>query len=245
VLLGEIEEIKKILDQKFTELDNINKKIESKEIEIDAIKSNFSREFSKINNKKNKYEERLNDYNEELVVYENMNKVYEQDEKKFNEKILQFKNSIEEFSSQIFKFKETHSDLSKDISIKEALLKKENEINAKIYLNRMRLKNTNELKQKHEQEIENLEVSIKKLEHEIVTIDSRIPTLEEEKQGYIKSKIFKEAGRVSTELANLNKTKEANVAKIAEYKEMIHSSRLNIENVCIYLNFSLIARLIA
>jgi chromosome segregation ATPase len=220
-----------MLDAKFTELDTINKKIESKEIEIDAIKSNFSREFSKINNKKNVYEEHLSDYDEQLLQYESMNKLYEQDEQKYTEKLVQHKRSIENLTSQIIGFKNTCSELNKELINKELLLKHENEMTAKIYLNDMRLKNTRDIIQKQLQDIQNLEVAIKKLDFQIVSIDSKVPTLEEEKQGYIKGKAFKEASRVSNELTVLKKTREENLSNIAGYKEKIEGLRLEIENV--------------
>jgi chromosome segregation ATPase len=220
-----------MLDAKFTELDTINKKIESKEIEIDAIKSNFSREFSKINHKKNIYEEHLSDYNEQLVQYESMNKLYEQDEQRYNDKLVQHKRTIEELTSQITGFKNTSSELNKELINKELLLKRENETTAKIYLNEMRLKGTRDVIQKHQQEIQGLEVAIKKLDFENVSIDSRVPSLDEEKQGYIKGKVFKEASRVSNELTNLKKTKETNLENIAGYRDNIQNLRLEIENV--------------
>jgi len=231
IILSEIEEIKKILDQKFTELDNINKLIEMKDIEIDAIKSNFNHELNKINYKKKNYEENLNDYNEQYNKYENMKKVYDQDEDNFNNRIQDYKNNIINLDSQIIEMKNSLNTLISDLSRKDILLKKENEISVKIYLNKMKLNKIFQSKDQFNSEIQNLDVNIRKLESEIITMNMRIPALEEEKKGYINKKQFKDAGRVTNELSALTKSKNTNLEIIQENNEKIDNLKIEIENV--------------
>jgi hypothetical protein len=99
----------------------------------------------------------------------------------------------------------------------------------------MKLDQAVENKDKHLNEIQNLEINIKKLESEIMTIDLRIPTLEEEKKGYISKKMFKDAGRVTNELTTLNKNKSMNIETITFNKEKIDNNRIEIQNVFYFL----------
>jgi hypothetical protein len=160
-----------------------------------------------------------------------MKKLYETDETTFTEKIKQYKDTISKLNSEIISLKDKLTNRNDDLVRKEQLFKKENEISVRIYLNQMKLNQAIENKEKYYSEIQNLEVNIKKLESEIMTIDLRMPTLEEEKKGYISKKMFKDAGRVTNELTTLNKTKSMNIETIAMNKDRIDNSRLEIENV--------------
>ena len=63
-------------------MDKLKLKIENKEKEIDAIKSNFNYEFKKIDMKKKNYEDNLKDYEEQDIRYNNELKSFnEMDEK--------------------------------------------------------------------------------------------------------------------------------------------------------------------
>jgi phage shock protein A len=184
-----------------------------------------------MNYKKKNYEENLTDYNEQFNRYENMKKLYEADENKFNEKLKQFQDTITTLSSDILKLKDSLVNRNEELVLKDILFKRENEICVKLYLNQMKLNQAVENKEKHYNDIQNLEVNIKKLESEIMTIDLRIPNLEEEKKSYIAKKQFKDAGRVTNELVTLNKTKSMNIETIVFNKEKIENMRMNIENV--------------
>jgi hypothetical protein len=164
-----------------------------------------------------------------------MKKLYEADESKFTEKLKQYQETISTLNSEIVKQKDTLTNKNEELTKKDQLFKKENEISVKIYLNQMKLNQAIENKEKHFNEIQNLEVNIKKLESEIMTIDLRIPTLEEEKKSYIAKKMFKDAGRVTNELTTLNKNKSMNIETIAFNKEKIDNNRIEIENVYLFL----------
>lgn len=233
VILDEIEELKRQLEKKYSELDTLNKQIESKEIEIDAIKSNFNHEFNKINFKKRHYEESLKDYNDQQDQYENMIKLYDKDDLKYDEKLKNYKKTIMDLETEINNFQSISVGLNTELSKRENLLKQENEVNTKISLIVTRLDRTNRNKNKNLEEIQYLEVNNKRLESEIVAIDLRIPTLEEEKKSYVSQKNFKEAGRVSNELKSLLENKTKNITKIDENKINIQELSLENESVCV------------
>lgn len=230
-LLDEIEEIKKILDKKYAELDILNKHIESKEIEIDAIKSNFNHEFNKINTKKKHFEENLKDFAEQTTTYENMLKVYETEEGKFEDKLKSLNKAILEFDAEIAQFKNNVSNMYDDLNKKEYLLKNENEINSKIHLIDMKLNKTIKNKEKNLQEVQSLEINTKRLESETVSVDLRIPALEEEKKNYVTQKNFKEAGKISNELRTLVDNKNKNFAKIEDNKNKIIDLKVENEKI--------------
>ena len=163
-----------------------------------------------------------------------MKKIYDNDEDKFNDKIQNYKNSIIDLDGKIINMRISLDTMINDLSRKEVLLKKENEISVKIYLNKMKLNKIMNTKDQFISDIQNLDLNINKLESEIVTINMRIPALEEEKKGYINKKQFKDAGRVTNELTALIKTKNTNLEIIAEDKEKIDNLRIEIENVFYY-----------
>ena len=70
VILDEIEELKKKLNEKEKELEKVNIKVANKQKEIDAVKSNFNFEFKKIEIKKKNYEDNLKDYEEQDKKFE-------------------------------------------------------------------------------------------------------------------------------------------------------------------------------
>jgi hypothetical protein len=234
-VLDEIDKLKKLLDEKYSELDSVNKLIESKEIEIDAIKSNFNHEFNKLNYKKKNYEESLKDYQDQETLYENMKKNYQNDEIKFEEKTKNMKKNILDLENELKDYKSKFHILFDDLSKKEFLLKNENEILSKIHLIEMKYEKTNQQKEKDMVEIQKLELMNKKLEAEVLGWNMKIPSLEEEKKGFVVMKNFKEAGRVSNELKNILENKNKNLEKIEENKVSVNEMINEIENINIEL----------
>ena len=55
--------------KEFREKDALDQKLEAKENEIDAIKSNYEPEFKKLNTKKTKYEEALADFSDQTKKF--------------------------------------------------------------------------------------------------------------------------------------------------------------------------------
>jgi hypothetical protein len=235
IVLDEIDKLKKLLDEKYSELDSVNKLIESKEIEIDAIKSNFNHEFNKLNYKKKNYEESLKDYQDQETLYENMKKNYQNDEIKFEEKTKTMKKNILDLENELKDYKSKFHILFDDLSKKEFLLKNENEILSKIHLIEMKYEKTNQQKEKDMVEIQKLELMNKKLEAEVLGWNMKIPSLEEEKKGFVVMKNFKEAGRVSNELKNILENKNKNLEKIEENKVSVNEMINEIENINIEL----------
>lgn len=234
-ILDEIEKLKKLLDEKYSELDSVNKLIESKEIEIDAIKSNFNHEFNKLNYKKKNYEESLKDYQDQETLYENMKKNYHNDEIKFSEKTNHMKKNIIDLENELKEYKSKFHILFEDLSKKEFLLKSENEILSKIHLIEMKYEKTNQQKERDMVEIQKLELMNKKLEAEVLGWNMKIPSLEEEKKGFVLLKNFKEAGRVSNELKNILENKNQNLSSIEENKISVNQMKSDIENIHIEL----------
>jgi hypothetical protein len=227
-ILKEIEYLKKLLEEKCAELDIVEKSIESKEIEIDAIKSNFNHEFNKIHKRKKYYEDNLKDYSDQFTQYENMVNAYNLEEAKFEEKSSKIKNDLINLEEEMKKFKLSLIILDEEFNKKEYLLNNESEIRSKKHLTEICIQNFTSTIEKNSDEINNLEVNIKRLEAENATINMRIPALEEEKKRFVSAKNFKEAGRVSNDLKTILENKTKNLTKIEENKKRI--LELNTDN---------------
>ncbi len=76
-------------------------------------------------------------------------------------------------------------------------------------------------KTKNTEEIQSLEINNKRLESDISVIVLKIPRLEEEKQNFVISKNFKEAGRVAGELKAQKEEKDRLSIKTEENKQKI------------------------
>ncbi len=234
----EIEDLESLLAKKYSELDVVCKKIENKEGEIDEIKSTFSHEFNKINSKKKNYEEKLKDFNEQNITLDQMKQLYSDHQTNINNKIHEMDNFISEIDKDINSMKKVISNIDCEFNKREILLNNEYATDAKIKIVDLNLHRLKEKKINEENEINNLDVSLKKLENELVSIDVKIPSLEEEKKTYVASKNFKEAGRVSNELKLINETKlkslemiKINKEKIYKLKESISLDEKEIENI--------------
>ncbi len=232
----EIEELESILAKKYSELDSVCKQIENKEGDIDEIKSTYSLEFNKINSKKKNYEEKLKDYNEQNTTLKEMKAAYDENQIMLNNRSSTMNNFISEIEKEINDIKSMIGNIDNDLSIRENLLKNENSFDSKIRLIDINLKKLKDKKEATENEIHNLEGIVKKLEAELISIDIRLPCLEEEKKTYVASKNFKEAGKVSNELKSLNETKIKNLEKIKSNKEKI--AELKQENSILENEFS-------
>lgn len=230
-LEDEIAEITKALEAKYAEQDQLNRQIESKEIEIEAIKSNFNHEFNKISFKKNHYEESLRDFNEQNIKYDSMIKDYQEKEIKVQGKIEQFNKQILDFETDANNFRNNSYEIEAEIKTKENLIKKETDISDQLYSLTKQINYLIKTKDHNIEEIQNSDVSSKRLESDIFSIDLRAPTLEEEKKSFVGLKNFKEAGRVSNELKQLNENKTKAVEKIIENKEKIENLKLSIDKV--------------
>jgi chromosome segregation ATPase len=222
------------------ELDQLNKNIDSKEIEIEEIKSNFNHEFNKINNKKDNYQNSFKHYEELLNKYGNMTKSYEENEIFINKKVKDYENIIEELEKNTLSFRNLYSELEVDFNTKENLLKRENEISSRLFNIQKNIDNLINIKEKYYEEIQILDTNCKRLESDIFAIDMRIPNLDEEKKGYVTLKNFKEAGRISNELKQLNDNRIICVEKIKENKQMVEELKEKIEIVkLIYIYYNL------
>jgi hypothetical protein len=227
-VIEEIQELQRLLDKKSQELDHLNKQIESKDIEIDEIKSNFNHEYGRINVKKRHYQESLNDYNTQEEQHKKMLKDFEDGEVRIQDRVNSFKINIQGLENDVNKFTQETQRIKNDLKTREVLLKNENEIHSKIHLFSIQDEKLIQQENRNLSEIQNLEVANKRLESEIVAANLRIPTLEEEKKSFVSVKNFKEAGRVSNELKQLNENKTKCQEKIDENKLKIAS--LKIEN---------------
>jgi chromosome segregation ATPase len=214
-----IDQLEKILAKKYSELDSVCKQIENKEGEIDEIKSTYSHEFNKINSKKKNYEEKFKDYNDQNITLEEMKAAFEENQIKLNNRSSNMNNFITEVEKEINEMKNIMGNIDQELTKRENLLKIENSIDAKIRLIEINLKKLYDKKEYSENEINNLEGAVKKLETELVSIDIKLPSLEEEKKTYVIAKNFKEAGRISNELKTLNETKIKNLQTIETKKE--------------------------
>lgn len=76
-------------------------------------------------------------------------------------------------------------------------------------------------KTKNNEEIQSLEINNKRIDSDINVIVLKIPSLEEEKQKYVISKNFKEAGKISGELKAQKEEKDKLSSKIQENKSKI------------------------
>jgi hypothetical protein len=115
------------LQLKYNDLDNLNKNIESKELEIDAIKSNFSHELNKLNKKTNRFNENKKDYEDQENQYEQMCNNYALSDAKITDKSNIFLKTISDLENDIVEFKQKQIVLNEDLIKKESLLKTENE----------------------------------------------------------------------------------------------------------------------
>jgi chromosome segregation ATPase len=173
----------------------------------------------------------LKDYQEQLDKYQIMTKTYEDKETNMNKKVKDYENTIEELEKSTLSFRNLYSELDVDYNTKENLLKRENEISSRLFNIQKNLDNLTYNKEKYYEEIQILETTSKRLESDIFSIDMRVPNLEEEKKGYVALKNFKEAGRVSNELKQLNENKTKYVEKIKENKQMVEELKEKIEIV--------------
>ena len=218
----EIAELKRQLEQKENELDQLNSKIESKEIEIDAIKSNFNHEFNKIEIKKKNYRESLKDYEDQHNTYNQKLEDYNSQDIKYENYIAEMKHKNENYDNEISKISSAISSQQNDINTKQSLLQRENDLYSLISSYDIKIDNIKEKIQKHKEDIQNLNVSNKLMESEITQIEIKLPALEEEKKGFVQTKNFKEAGRVSHEL-------KASLEKKTKNQQLIEQNKKNIE----------------
>ena len=225
----EIAELKRQLEQKENELDQLNSKIESKEIEIDAIKSNFNHEFNKIEIKKKNYRESLKDYEEQHNTYNQKLEDYNAQDIKYENFIADMKHKSENYDNEISKISSAITSKQNDINTKQSLLQRENDLYSLISSYDIKIDNIKEKIQKHKEDIQNLNVSNKLMESEITQIEIKLPALEEEKKGFVQTKNFKEAGRVSHEL-------KASLEKKSKNQQLIEQNKKNIELYQIELN---------
>jgi hypothetical protein len=219
--LLEIEELKRLLEEKYSYVDSLNIDIEAKENEIDAIKSNFKPEFKKLNTKRVNVEESQKDYDEqikELVLMENN---FNSNESYSEEKLIKYSKKIEEYSVEIFKF----TNLTETVNINIVKMKenftKENELKSKLHLLEMSYQQSIQTIENTKNEVVLLDLNNKKLESEIIGLDLKLPGLEEEKAKYVTSKNFKEAGRVSSELKKIAESKVGLNSKIEANNTLI------------------------
>lgn len=220
-VLDEIYNLEKLLEQKYLELNKMDKQIEIKEVEIEAIKSTYSHEFNKISQKKVLYKDKLKDYNDKKLNCEDMKYSYEQNQIVLDKKLTEMNTFIANIDKEITDMQNEMLNIDKKFIKKTNLLNKEIEINFKIkniegYINSLSQKKTDELN-----EINNLEVAIKKLETEIASCDIKIPSLEEEKRCFVNAKNFKEAAKISNELKTLNELKVKNLELLTSYKQSV------------------------
>ena len=95
----------------------------------------------------------------------------------------------------------------------------------KIHLTQLNKEKIDNQKTKNNEEIQSLEINNKRLDSDISVIILKIPRLEEEKQKFVISKNFKEAGRISSELKLQREEKDKLSSKIIENKNKISMLR--------------------
>ena len=131
------------------------------------------------------------------------------------------RNQIENIENEVNNINKNKIEKNSEIEIKENLLKKENDIYSMIQEKNLNIqKNQNNINE-HKTKIQNLNVNIKLMESEITQIEIKLPALEEEKKGFVQTKNFKEAGRVSHELKASIEKKEKNAQMIEKNKNDI------------------------
>eukprot|EP00340_Litonotus_pictus_P011919 CAMPEP_0170536550 /NCGR_PEP_ID=MMETSP0209-20121228/102199_1 /TAXON_ID=665100 ORGANISM="Litonotus pictus, Strain P1" /NCGR_SAMPLE_ID=MMETSP0209 /ASSEMBLY_ACC=CAM_ASM_000301 /LENGTH=1117 /DNA_ID=CAMNT_0010837923 /DNA_START=25 /DNA_END=3377 /DNA_ORIENTATION=- len=236
--MNEIEELKRLLDEKYAFVDGLNIHIESKENEIDAIKSNFKPEFKKLNTKRNNVKEAQGDFEDQTKELESMEVQYKRNEEHNNDKHARIEKKIEDYSSEVNKYQEITEKVDSEIKRMKENLSKENELKSKLHLMEMDYQQGLSLIENTKNDIVLLEMNNKKLESDIIGLDLKVPALEEEKVKYVTAKNFKEAGRVSSELKkitesknNLNSSIEQNHVKINQLSSSKQSSVENIAKV--------------
>ena len=222
LLNEEINKLKRQLELKENELDQLNAKIESKEIEIDAIKSNFNHEFNKIEIKKKNYSESLRDYEEQHNNYNKKMEDYNTQDVKYENYLSEMKKQTSQYDNEMSNIQNIITVQQTDINLKQNILQRENDIFSLISSYENKIDLIKHKIQKHKEDIQSLNVSNKLMESEITQIEIRLPALEEEKKGFVQTKNFKEAGRVSHEL-------KASLEKKAKNQELIKQNKTNIE----------------
>lgn len=222
LLNEEINKLKRQLELKENELDQLNAKIESKEIEIDAIKSNFNHEFNKIEIKKKNYSESLRDYEDQHNNYNKKMEDYNAQDMKYENYLSEMKKQISQYDHEMNNIQNIITNQQTDINLKQNILQRENDIFILISSYEQKIDLIKQKIQKHKEDIQSLNVSNKLMESEITQIEIRLPALEEEKKGFVQTKNFKEAGRVSHEL-------KASLEKKAKNQELIKQNKTNID----------------
>ncbi len=220
-----------MLQDKYNELNKIDSEIKDKYCEIETIKVDYNHDFNKVKNKKNNYEENIKDYEYQSNEFNKMKNKFEVDEAMNNEKIKALNTIIKDYTEKVNIFQKDYDRIYNELKTKEVLFKKENEISVRIHLNNMKLMRSKEDKNKYVTDIQNLEVEIKRNESDIMMIDLKLPTLEEEKKSYISQKMFKEASKINSDLSEMNNRKSEGISKMKVNRERIHSMKLDIENV--------------
>lgn len=221
VILNEIEDLKRKLEEKLVKVDELNMQIEKRDNDIDAIKSNFKREYQKINNKKAKYDEDINDLQEENEKLSMMEKRLLENEENNKKKIELLVNVKESYGKDMEKYGLLSSKLSEEIEKKAENIKKESDLNEKLRLLRESYKKTDEMIIFNKNEISVIELNIRNHENEISSLDLKVPSLEESKIKHVNSKNYKEAGKVSAELKRISELKTGLQGKIFESTEKI------------------------
>lgn len=217
----EIEELKRLLENKRQSLDEINSRIEEKENQIDAIRSNFKSDFKKLNADRNKLTDNEKSYQEQMNELDEMEKRLKEALRLNQEKTEALNLRLKEYTNDISKYSGQTSKFDEEIKTMSEAIKQENELKSQMYLLKM---NYNQSKSNIEStlsDINLLEINSKKNESEIIGLDLKIPTLEEEKAKYVASKNFKEAGRVAGELKKIAEQKSQNLDRIATNKAKI------------------------
>lgn len=231
----EIEDIKKLLEEKLLVLDSISLKIKEKENEIEAIKSNFKPEYKKLNAKKAKYDEDIIIYNEQIEELSKLEENLKHKEDNYKIKIQNLENMSDQYKYESLKFNSLIEKIGKEVIEISNNLTKENEIKSKIYLDKQDynqiLVNTEEKKNNLNLLISNL----KSYQKEIYDYDLKLPELEEEKRKFVSLKNFKEAGKIASEIKKINEHKlniSNNIDKIKLEKQSIENNigEMNLSN---------------
>ena len=220
-VLLEIEELRRQLENKLAIVDTLDQKLEAKENEIDAIKSNYEPEFKKLNTKKTKYEEALADFSDQTKKFSIMETSYNQSKIQLANKIEALNSKIKTYTEEEDKYNDLLSNCNSEIAIMKQILNKENDLNSKQILLKMNLEQLENSIETSKNEIHLTELNNKKLESDIISLDLKVPGLEEEKAKYVTSKNFKEAGKVSAELKKLIEGKNQILSYIEQNNEKI------------------------
>ena len=180
-----------MLDKKYNELDVVNKHIESKELEIDAIRSNFNHELNKLNTQQKYYEESFTDYEYQEKQFLDTSNLHKIEGEKIDERQRLFQEQIKKLCDEIENLEKETSEHKSNFKTKSDLLSTQNEIKSRIEQIQSAIEEIEYSQSNNQGQIQELDFAISKMESEIVTINLKIPNMEAEKKNYVQNKNFK------------------------------------------------------